>query len=421
MPSLLLIAPAFAPSRLIGARRADRLAGALTRLGWQVTVLTLRPRYMEPNDPGLLRPDGVEVLETEAFIPRMWLRPVWRRLRPVATGQAPAATSTPSANPGRRSALADLTKWLEFPDACIGWLPFALAAVRGRRFDVVMGTMPWFSVAVVAGQVARECKARLVLDYRDPWSEIVTASSAPTRSEAAWRAAHRALEDRLLHQADLVVAVTPTLRRWLQARTPVPVELVTNGMPTPAFPAFSPPTVPPRLVYAGSLAYGRDLRPLLQAMALLRRDANPVPLQLIYAGRDGAGLVQQARDLGVADAVTDVGEQTSAQALALLDGALAGVVVVSPDFQYAYPGKIFEILGRARPLLVLAPPGCDAAELTRRHQIGWTHADHDVEGLASSLRRGLAGELPVPRDLHELTVPHVMARLDGLLRDLLAR
>jgi glycosyltransferase involved in cell wall biosynthesis len=420
MPSILLVAAAFAPSKQIGGRRAERMAVYLAQHGWQVTVLAMHASYMPPEDPSLrFAAAGVEVLRTHALTPRRFLRAgvaaIHGPTRPVPNQPAGPTVALQQRSWARRQ-VAWLLDRFDFPDEVAGWRPFAKAAVRGRRFDVVLGSLPPISSGPLAAELARLTHARLVLDYRDPWTEIRALWDTPRDLDR-----HRRLEDACLAQAALVIAVTPTLCQWLQERSGRPVALVTNGFDAPVFQQFAPPVPPARLVYAGSLAYGRDLQPLLRAMALLRRDAQPLPLQLVYAGTDGAGLLAQARELGVADAVIDLGEQTSAEALALLDGALAGVVVVSPDFQYAYPGKVFEILGRARPLLVLAPQGCDTAELTIRHALGWTHPPEDVEGLADSLRHALAGELPVPRDLEVLSAPRVMARLTDLLEDLVRR
>jgi glycosyltransferase involved in cell wall biosynthesis len=417
MPSILLVAAAFAPSKQIGGRRAERMAVFLARHGWQVTVLAMHASYMPPEDPSLhFVAAGVEVLRTHALTPRRFLRAGVAAIRGPAR-PVPNRPAGPTVALRQRSWARRQMAWLldrfDFPDEVAGWRPFAKAAVRGRRFDVVLGSLPPISSGPLAAELARLTGARLVLDYRDPWTELRALWDSPRDLDR-----HRRLEDACLAQAALVIAVTPTLCRWLHQRSGRPVELVTNGFDAPVYPQFAPPVLPARLVYAGSLAYGRDLKPLLRAMALLRLDDNPSELQLIYAGTEGAGLLAQARELGVADAVTDVGEQTSAAALALLDGALAGVVVVSPDFQYAYPGKVFEILGRARPLLVLAPQGCDAAELTIHHGVGWSHAPEDVAGLAATLRRALAGEMPEPRDLETLSAPRVMARLVDLLRGL---
>ncbi len=434
MPSLLLMTATFAPSRVIGGRRAERIAVHLSRAGWQVTVLTLHPQYMAPFDPDFRVEGDFEVLTTHALMPRVHARTLLQSLRkggsatPPGTGssQVPAAqgpvgqfrkvlaTKARKLRPGIEKSLS----LLEFPDMWMGWGPFARRAVRGRKFDVVLGTMPPFSTAPIARRIARDVGAKLVLDYRDPWCEILSLSTPnPKVAGLDQHRRHRELEDACLAAADLVIGVTPTICEWLRQRCRCEVALVTNAFASPERPPAPPDAArrPQRLVYAGSLAYGRDLTPILLAMAQLRPAFGPGDLRLEHAGPHGQVLREQAVALGVDDAVDDLGEVSSARALQMLDGALAGVVLVPPVVEYGYPGKIFEILGRGRPLLLVARQGSDSARLVDRHQLGWTHDAADVDGLAATLRRALAGEAPVPQDLDQLQADTVMADMQRRL------
>ncbi len=81
MPNLLLVSPHFAPATAVGGRRMERMARHLSRLGWQVTVLTLDPALAEQIDPALPRPEGVEVVSTTGALPRAWAGRARRRLR----------------------------------------------------------------------------------------------------------------------------------------------------------------------------------------------------------------------------------------------------------------------------------------------------------------------------------------------------
>ncbi|MSP90497.1 MAG: hypothetical protein EXR79_01630 [Myxococcales bacterium] len=444
-PRLLLVTAVLAPSRIIGGRRADRIVAHLSRDGWDVSVLTLKPMYMRPVNATGTQADGFERIETHALAPRMWAREVVRRwarprseraqmhpARPAAgsVGAPPSAVGSAGLPPSERGRAglamraAGQVRGLisrglvatEFPDEFAGWRGLGLRALRGRRFDVVLGTLPPFTCGVLAHEAAQATGARLVLDYRDPWCDMPA-----TRWSAPEHARHLALEDRCLAAADLVLGVTPTLCRWLALRTRAPVELVTNGCRSGAVPwrAADLPKGPPlRLAYTGSLAYGRDLGPLLAAMARARALLPEGALVLDYAGLHGAQLRASATAAGVADLVVDHGEVEQSAANALIRNAMAGVVVVSPEFDYAYPGKMFEILSESRPLLQVAPPQCDAARLVTEHALGWTHDLADIDGLAATLVQACRGDVPEPVRFEELVADHVMAKLAGLLAGL---
>lgn len=417
MPSILIVTGWFSPSRQIGARRVERMAEQLLASGWQVSVLCPHPRYMAPLDAGLRGPPveriGVHVLTPSALA--LTLRPGGVTAGTLAAAAPPAGSTAPLARLRSlgRKALGRAARAGDFPDAWIGMLAPAVAAVAGRRFDVVLGTLPPHAIGPVAAAVARVTGAQLVLDYRDPWSETLGAATGAAVPLRAW---HRRLEDRCLARAALVIGVSPTIVRWLKARCRCPVELVTNGyLPLP--PVAPAPSPPLRLVYAGSLAYGRDLAPVLRAAAAL--GLGPQRLAIDVAGPHGGAVRAQAAALGLDPAlVIDHGALTSARALALVQAGHVAVVLGSPGFEYAYPGKIFEILGLGRPMWLLSPPGADAQALIEDHQLGWASDPGDDAAVQRGLTAILEGPPPQPRNLEQLQAEVVMQRLEALLRGL---
>ncbi len=417
MPSILLITVAYPPSRLIGGRRPARMATGLAARGWQVTVATLHPEYMTPLDPPEPDVPGVEILRSHAVMPRVWLK----RDKAPQTAQSPPTAQQPRHANWRRK-LGGLLRQVEFPDDYAGWLPLALAQLRGRRFDVVLATLPPPTDALIGALAAKLCGAKLVLDYRDPWTEVMTADGSYGLARAYPRAEialHRSLENRILRQAALVLAVTPRMTRWLAARTRGPVEFLPNGLdaPPPAVP--QPRHHPLRLVYAGSLAYERNLDSVLAAIADLREAYPPSVLQLTYAGPHSAELRQAAEQYGVTAWLDDRGQLPSRLAMDLYRGAAAGIVSVSARTDYSYPGKLFEILSAGCPILLCGPENCDAAQLVRDLGAGAVDDGADRAHSAAILRTCLQAEPRALQGLAPWLAPAQVDRLDALLRDLL--
>ena len=415
MPSILLVTAWFAPSRQIGARRLDRIASVLQAAGWQVTVLCPQLQFMAPNDPKMPIPP-VEILQVNVWAPRLWAKKLARRNVAAAEplpSQGRAGAVAKGARPWVQLANKALSV-LEFPDPFQAMLLPALAAVRGRRFDVVLGSLPWRSMGPVAAAVARATGAQLVLDYRDPWAEGVAEHPSTRELPAPW---HRWLEDRCLQQAILVTGVSPTIVRWLTARAACPVVLVTNAYDPAAAPQPLPPRPPVRLVYTGSLAYGRDLLPVLQAIAAA--GLGPEQVVIDVAGPHGASVTAQAAELGLDPRqVVDHGMVPSQRAQELVAAGHAALVLGSRGFEYAYPGKIFEILAKERPMWLLSPPGADAPDLIARHHLGWVSDPSDPAAVQRALTLILSGPADPPIDLHLLQADHVMANLQQRLRAL---
>lgn len=420
--SILIVSANFAPCGQIGARRAEKIAAHLAGSGWEVTVLTLKPEYVPPIDPQRMPPAGVEVIQTAAFLPRMLLR---RRVQ-RATGRG-SATSTSIDHPtwpgsrlrarmgraGRR-----LLGLVEYLDEFSGWSPYALSAVRGRRFDVVLGTLPPYTAAWIALKIARRTEARLVLDYRDPWHDLLSRLQPPSLSPAGLRK-HQRAEDICLDSASLVLGVSPTICNWLRQHTETPVELLPQGFEASSDAATSTAATPSTVVYSGTLAYGRTLRSIFEALSLLPDTPASQQLQLVYCGPHSAQARAEAKAAGVESRFRDHGQVSLAASTKLLRAAGAGLVIISKGYEYAYPGKLFDIMGTRTPIVLLGPPDSDAAQLVSRYDLGWCHTSADIPGLAASLRETQQNRRLNPDRMQDLTVSTLMSRLDGLLRDLL--
>ncbi len=414
MPHLLLIAAHFAPSQAVGGRRAERMARHLTARGWQVTVVALHPHYSPPIDPNLQPPEGCTLIRTAAWAPMTWgrqLRDQLQSMRPPrpagSAGQPPDATSPSAASWRRalRSGWDDARAWLTYPDEQAGWGPFLERAVSSVRADAVLVTAPPHSASVTAARIARRKGIALAVDYRDPWAELI--------AHPAQASLHRHAEDRVLRQASLVIGVSPTICDLLRPRTDATVAFIPNAIDH--CPQLLQTGPEPELAYAGTLAYGRTLLPLLEALKRLQRG------RLVYSGGE-TGLM--AADVARADAAAWVdvrGAVSKPQAMQMVQRARAGVVLVSDDFAYQYPGKIFDILGAGRPLLLIGPRDCDAAQLIRQHQLGWAVSPDDPQGVAQAVAEALQGRSFTPTGLETLTAEATMAQLDEALRRMIAR
>jgi glycosyltransferase involved in cell wall biosynthesis len=307
---------------------------------------------------------------------------------------------------------------VEFPDRFVGWTPFALAAVAGRKFDAVLATLPPYTSALIARRIARRRGAVFALDYRDPWTEAPRAGWDP----ALYRHLldrHRRVEDACLRAADVVFATSPTICRWLGPRAGIEPVFAPNSFDERREP------VPvgmrsPEIVYTGSLAYGRSLSPILAAMSRLAGVSSPA-VKLAYAGSDGAIVRAEASRLGLTDHVRDMGSLPAREAGQLLRNGLAAVVLVTAGYEYMLPGKLFEVLASGTPMLLIAPQDSDVAAMCRRLRLGWHHLPEDIDGIAESLRRALAGESPSPVELETLSTAHVIESVDRALRQALER
>ncbi|MHB8257924.1 MAG: glycosyltransferase [Acidiferrobacterales bacterium] len=432
MPSILIVSAFFAPSGRIGGRRAEKIAGHLARHGWDVSVLTMHARHAPPLDPNLKIPENIEVIRTGAFVPRSAFRKLSgspeRHRSGLGSGKGDPSSGNGSLprkalsmlRRGANRAIRHLLSRFEYLDEFSGWKPFALRAIRGRHFDVVLATLPPFSTAWIGLVAAQRCGAKLVIDYRDPWREFFLDKTLDIHDSGKLLRRHQQIEQMCLDHATMIIGVSPTICNSLRERTRAPVEVVPQGFDPVDANATAPARNPVRLVYAGTLAYGRALRPVFAAIALLRDAILPGELQLVYCGPNGNMARTEADDVGVGEYLRDLGQVSASRVRDIMLSGTVGIVIISAGYEYAYPGKLFDILGTGRPILLIGPPRSDAAELLARHRLGWSHSESDITGIADTIRSAIEGASIAPVGLKELSVSTLMNRLAALLDRALA-
>lgn len=428
---VLLVSYHYPPMGGAGVQRALKFSKYLGDFDVQCTVLAAHdPGYQQ--DPSLLAeiPGTVRVLHIE-HRPLLQRALAWRagagRGAAAAAAPAQAAASTRLARTTvsaagrtmagaarhrlRDAALAAYAS-VHFPDDKAGWARRArapaLSLLRDECFDLVFSTAPPMSDHALAAMLARRAGLPWVADYRDLWTEN------PAYAAPAWRRAlDRRTEAAWLAQAAGVVTVTPSWQRLLAARLGPgrPVAFIPNGYDEADFAALAPAQRDDaafRLVHTGAFYGPRDPGTLLEALALYLGSAPPAarPLRLRLVGMMGGRFADklrafEARYPGVVEQRPYVPHHEALAEMLAADALL--LVVGAGDGQRAratvagtLPGKIFEYLRAARPVLLLGDEAGDAAALLRQHGRGWVADETQPAAIAAALRQMMQAAPEVP-------------------------
>ena len=409
---LLLVSYHYPPMGGAGVQRALKFSKYLGDFGVHTTVLAA-------HDPGYLQDESLLAdIPGDVRVLRIAHRPLLQRVLAWRTragnGTAPAAPGVPRmpspAGPDvgtprhrLRDAVLGAYASVHFPDDKATWARRAhapaLALLRAERFDLVFSTAPPMSAHALASRLARQAGLPWVADYRDLWTEN------PGYAAPAWRRAFdRRTEAAWLQQAAGVVTVTPSWQRMLAARLGPgrAVAFIPNGYDEADFTVLGPPRRDDRvfrLVHTGAFYGPRDPGTLLDALAMYLRDAPATarPLRLRLVGPMGSRFAERLRAFesqhpGVVEQRPYVPhhealvEMMAADALLLVVGAgdgSRGRDVVAGTL----PGKIFEYLRAARPLLLLGDEAGDAATMLRQHGHGWVADETQPAAIAAALRQ----------------------------------
>jgi glycosyltransferase involved in cell wall biosynthesis len=419
-PCALVVAYSFPPIGGGGVARSLHLVRTLVEAGWRLIVLTA-DRAAWPQDPALVKrvPRSVTILR----IPN----PDWGRVA-VRGGQQPP----PGRSRGR------LERWL-VPDLHVGWSALAAAAASSlalvRAMDVVYTTAPPYS-ALAAGLASRALGIPWVADFRDAWTENHARTHLPP-----WRRrVEEGFEGAVLRRADQVVFASDGTRERALRRVPglaersetvltgfAPEELGLRANPSPAQPARL------ELVHAGSALLDRKAATFERCLSALEEWARTEPhvpstVRLRFVGLEAvaAARIQQH---GLDDWV-HAEEAVSREALGRLLRGTHASLYLAPEGERGgdlIPGKLFDAVGAAKPLVALAPSG-SLSRLVRDRGLGWVvdpKSAQELIGCLEALRRRVLRGQALPAPLAEirasLCATATMPRLVSTLQRVAAR
>jgi glycosyltransferase involved in cell wall biosynthesis len=381
---VLLIAHHFPPAGGSGSNRALAFARYLPAFGWRPTVITPGADWAGNRDDRLIAeiPCEARVVRTRSLEPRPVLR-------------SELARAGVAREPGRvRRHLGHARR---FPDAHIGWLPFAVAAARREPYDVAYSSSGPFTSHVVGLILKRTIRRPWVLELRDGWYRW---NRAVFPDYPAWRdVLERHLEAAAICAADRVVLVTDRMAALFREQygqlASEHFVVVPNGFDPAQLRACLAATEPPRsgawvVLHAGALYYGRSLaaffsavRQLANADAEFGRD-----FRLRLLGTLDAAAHAEVERAGLGARIEVLPQAAHSAAIAAMRSADALLLVANttPGADATVPGKLFEYLAVGRPVLAVAPRASATADVLRQTGGGWLADATDADAIACALR-----------------------------------
>jgi glycosyltransferase involved in cell wall biosynthesis len=383
--NLLLIAYFFPPDGGAGSQRPTKFARYLPDFGWDLTVLTRTP----PSQRGKWDPQDESLVKD--IDPRVRVERV--------------------AEPERGSGWAMERPVIDRLQAWIGpAFDAAARIVRERAIDAVVVTMSPFSLSRLGLRIQRELRVPVIMDFRDPWA---LDGWQPHRTKLHWRRQLGAMRE-AVESAAGVVANTPeaskAFRRVFTKLRSERLAVIPNGYDAADFverPGARPAagaSASMTIVHTGSL-HSATLFPTPSIKQFIRDLLSYAPEKVLSSGRTPLHLLGAIRRLrergvtagrkvrlrlvgtiddatrrvvdesGVSDAVELVGyvpHAASVRALLEADVVFLPLHGLPPGQRsLIVPGKAYEYLAAARPILGCLPPG-DARDMIDRCGYGYT-------------------------------------------------
>lgn len=372
MRRVLMVAYHFPPFGMSsGVQRTYRFARHLPQFGWEPVVLTAHPRAYEK-----VNPDANSDIPAEFTVIR------------AAALDAARHFSVFGRFPG----------FLARPDR---WATWRFDAVRvGRRVirdwrpDVIWSTYPIATAHVIGLRLHELSGLPWVADFRDPM-----AQSGYPKDPKTW-ARFRQIEEAAMRRARCCVFTTPGAAREYADRYPLDagkVRRIENGYDEETFSfaesdaASSGPLNPGRLTLLHSgIVYPeeRDPTQLMEALGRMKdagiTDASRLVVRFRAAVHEDF-LRDLARQNGVSDLIEIEAPIGYRQALGEMMRADGLLVLQAENCNQQVPAKAYEYLRARRPLLVLADPDGDTANVLRAAGVARTASLNRTEEIVDLL------------------------------------
>ncbi len=402
MPRALLLSYHFPPSQAAGAHRWGAFTHVGVRRGWSFDVIAATPGY----DPAIHAPrERQSEIRVHVVPPRIGAlaatagrvaRAVGSARRNRVETEAVAALSVIPAQVVRR---ADVSNRVSIENARkafrvlihystdFAWMRDAekigsrLASTS--KYDVVISSGPPHLAANAARRISEHFGIPLVVDFRDPWSQIDmlhTDVASPLHFALA-----DFFEQKSVARASLAVMNTDAAARVMREKYPEKtVVTVRNGFDRSAPPANHQTKFV--AIFAGEIYLDRDPRPLLTALQLAASRSNIARENFVlrFIGSENHFGGTSLQSLALAAGVGDLVEVTSQLKRDLLHQQMASaalLVNLPQGARLCIPSKIYEYLNFPSWILAMEPAVSATRDLlsqTSAHVLD----PADVEGIA---------------------------------------
>lgn len=357
-PCLLYLAYSFRPGQMIAAVRAWNTANQLTRLGWDVRVVTPDPNL-------LLHTENLEKVTNEVISAGFSRIFTDHDLKMLVHGQMKYPQNFVAWLIG---GICRHVANIFGVESQIGWLPAAeraCAHLKPGEIDCILATGSPYVSFRLARKLAKRLKCPFVLDYRDPWRGDPHVVKSNSRREINEEAS-------LLQECAAVTIVSPSWAKLLDMHYGVGYKtyVISNGYDNDMFVNVLPKHYDHfSIVYAGTLyPPKRILDPVFQAInECLKRTTSKIIFH--YYGPYIAMVREAACKYGIENNVEIHGNVSRDEALSAQKGANLNLIVTSVEDHSSLAdrgivtGKIFDCMALERPMLVVAPCGSDVYKI----------------------------------------------------------
>lgn len=370
--NVLIVAYYFPPLGMGGVQRVSKLAKYLPQFGYSVDVLTVKPIRYLAHDATLL-----DELSDEITIHRAG-----------STDPARLAHLMKLPLPGGGGLSAKIKKSGRYwPDSKIGWKKKAVALagkiIRKKKIDVILSSSPPMTAHLVAEEVASIYNIKWVADFRDFWESLPPEEIFG--NDKIIRMSYD-LMHRIHDKADAITRVNDAIGSDISNR-PVTVQ---GGFDPDDFKNIEPGgnTNQFLVTYLGSSGPLCPLDNIIKAIgqAVSKNSELSQDIKIKIIGKcDAEALEKCAAVNDLSGRITYAGYLDHRSAIKEASSGHLSLISLRKENPGILPGKIFDLLPLAAPVLAVVPTPGEAAKVCEKCNAGVCVDPDDVDKIAEAL------------------------------------
>jgi glycosyltransferase involved in cell wall biosynthesis len=373
--SVLIISFRFAPDSRVGGKRFTFLSKIFQKKYSEVHVLTLQEKYINSKD---------EFLSPGVAIHRTGIHPAY----PLDTNNI------------FKKILNKL--WRDYfclVDPESGWIFPAvfrgLKVIKENKIGLIITTGPPFSTHVIGFMLSIMTKAKLILDYRDPWNNRLTYK----QKKGVVKSINNMLERLCVRKASALVFCTQWMKddfvKHLGQFNKSDLYVINNAyenneMIQPDFLSKNKIC----MIYAGALYGERQIGLLTEAISKLIKEG--IINKDNFCFKIFGKLEDQDREAikqhHLQDIIFENPLVPHQQLIRYLKGADILVLIVSNDMSYSVSYKFYDYLSAKRPIFAIVPDNSQMQEMMQEIDCGQTANINKPETIFNTLRAMLLEE-----------------------------
>ena len=276
------------------------------------------------------------------------------------------------------------------PDARKFWIKpsvqFLTEYLSDNKIDVIITTGPPHSLHLIGLQLKQKLAIKWIADFRDPWTDIDYFHQLPLTKKTIRK--HYQLEEEVVSTADYVLVVGKTMKeKYLKFNQNI--EVITNGFDDVEDESKDELDIKFSIVHIGMMNADRNPKILWKVLSNLIKENQDFAedLQLKFVGKLAHEVFESIKNNKLSSVIEFIPYLPHKEVVIFQQSAQILLLAVNkvPSADGIITGKVFEYLQANRPILAIAPPEGDLAEIINNTKAGRVVGFEDEETLKKDI------------------------------------